>query len=123
MEYNITILYKNKKGENKMTDKTKGVLAYVFSLVGGLIFLFSKDSSKNVKMHSAQSIVIFLGYMILTILYRLIPVYIPLLSTLIYVVYILAIVFGIVKVCREEKPELPVIGEVAKKLFGKQIGE
>lgn len=106
-----------------MTDKSKGILAYIFSLVGGLIFLFSKDSSKNVKMHGAQSIVIFLGYIILTIIYRLIPVYIPFLSTIIYVVYILAIVFGIVKVCKEEDPELPVIGEIAKKLFGKQIGE
>ena len=106
-----------------MTDKSKGILAYIFSLLGGLIFLFSKDSSKNVKMHAAQSIVIFLGYLILTIAYRIIPVYIPFLSTIIYVVYILAIVFGIVKVCKEEDPELPVIGELAKKMFGKQIGE
>lgn len=107
----------------KMTDKSKGILAYVFSFIGGLIFLLSKDSSKNVKMHAAQSIVIFLGYLILTILYRFIPVYIPFLSTAIYVVYIVAIVFGIVKVCKEEDPELPVIGEVARKIFGKQIGE
>ena len=105
-----------------MTDKTKGVLAYIFSFIGGLIFLLSKDSSKNVKMHAAQSIVIFLGYLILTIVYNLLP-YIPMLSTIIYVVYIVAIIFGIVKVCREEDPELPVIGEIAKKIFGKQIGE
>lgn len=106
-----------------MTDKTKGILAYIFSLIGGLIFLFSKDSSQNVKMHAAQSITIFLGYLILTIIYRLIPVYIPFLSTIIYVVYIVAIIFGIVKVCKEEDPELPVIGDLAKKIFGKQIGE
>lgn len=105
-----------------MTDKTKGVLAYIFSFIGGLIFLLSKDSSKNVKMHAAQSIVIFLGYLILTIIYNLLP-YIPMLSTAIYVVYIVAIIFGIVKVCKEEDPELPVIGEVAKQIFGKQIGE
>ncbi len=104
-----------------MTDKTKGVLAYIFSLVGGLIFLFSKDSSKNVKTHAAQSLVIFLGYLILTVAYNFIPVYIPFLSTIIYVVYIVAIVFGIVKVCKEEDPELPVIGDLAKKIFGKQI--
>ena len=56
------------------------------------------------------------------IVYSLLP-YIPMLSTAIYVVYIIAIIFGIVKVCREKNPELPVIGEVAKKIFGKQIGE
>ena len=56
------------------------------------------------------------------IVYSLLP-YIPMLSTAIYVVYIIAIIFGIVKVCKEEDPELPVIGEVAKKIFGKQIGE
>lgn len=104
-----------------MTDKSKGVLAYIFSFIGGLIFLFSKDSSKNVKMHSAQSIVIFLGYLILTIIYTIIPFNIPFISTIIYVVYILAIVYGIVKVCKEEDPELPVIGEIAKKMFGNQI--
>ena len=105
-----------------MTDKAKGVLAYIFSLIGGLIFQFSKDSSKNVKMHAAQSLVIFLIYIILTIAYSLIPIYIPFLSTMIYVVYIVAIVFGIVKVCKEEDPELPVVGDLAKKIFGKQIG-
>lgn len=106
-----------------MTDKSKGVLAYVFSLVGGLIFLFSKESSKTVKMHSAQSIVIFLGYLILTVIYQVIPVQIPMFSTAIYILYVLAIVFGIAKVCSGEDPELPVIGEIAKKIFGKQIGE
>lgn len=106
-----------------MTDKVKGILAYVFSLVGGLIFLFSKDSSKNVKIHSAQSIVIFLGYIVLTIAYGIIPFNIPFMSSIIYIVYIASIVFGIVKVCKEEEPELPIIGDLAKKIFGKQIGE
>lgn len=106
-----------------MTDKSKGVLAYVFSLVGGLIFLLSKDSSKNVKIHSAQSIVIFLGYIILTAIYQVNPFRIPMVSTAIFVIYILAIVFGIGKVYSEEDPELPIIGEIAKKIFGKQIEE
>ncbi len=106
-----------------MTDKTKGVLAYIFSFIGGLIFLLSKDSSRNVKMHAAQSIVIFLGYLILTVAYSFIPVYIPFFSTILYGVYIVAIVFGIVKVCKEEDPELPIIGDLAKKMFGNQIGQ
>lgn len=106
-----------------MADKSKGVLAYVFSFVGGLIFLFSKESSKTVKIHSAQSIVIFLGYLILTAVYQFNPFQVPMLSTAIYVIYIVAIVFGIAKVCSGEEPELPVIGDIAKKIFAKQIGE
>ena len=36
---------------------------------------------------------------------------------------LLNIIFGIVKANKEEDPELPVIGGLAKSIFGKQIGE
>jgi len=33
------------------------------------------------------------------------------------------IVMGIVKACKEEDPELPVVGNLAKNIFGKKIDE
>jgi len=104
-----------------MTDKNKGVLIYIFSIIAGLVFLFSKDSSRNIKMHAAQAITIFIGYFLLTIIYAIIPIYIPFFSNLIYIVYMAAIIFGIVKVVQEQEPEIPVISDIAKKIFGKQI--
>lgn len=107
-----------------MSEKTKCILAYIFSWIGGLIVLFAvKDNERNTKFHAAQAIVIGLGYMIITFAYRILPIYIPFLSTALSVVYLLCIVFGIIKACNEEDPELPVIGGIAKSIFGKKIEE
>ena len=106
-----------------MTDKAKGVLSYVFSWVGGLIFLLMKDSSQNVKKHAAQSIVISVGYFAITIAYSMIPFSIPFFSTGLNVLYGILIIMGIVKVCQEGAPELPVVGKLAESIFGKKIHE
>lgn len=107
-----------------MTEKGKCVIAYIFGWIGGLIILFGmKDSEKNTKFHAAQAIVLSGGYFIILAIYRLLPLYIPFLSTALWVVYILGIIFGIIKANNEENPELPVIGSVAKSIFGKQIEE
>ena len=61
-----------------MSEKGKAILAYIFTWVGGLIVLFGiKDNEKNTKLHAAQAIVIGVAYMIILIIYRIIPIYIP----------------------------------------------
>lgn len=107
-----------------MTEKAKCILAYIFSWLGGIIVLYGvKDCERNTKFHAAQSIVIGFGYMIITAIYKFIPLYIPFLSTALSVLYILCIVFGIIRACNDEEPELPVIGSIAKSIFGKKIEE
>jgi len=104
-----------------MTDKTKGVLCYLLGWLGGLIFILMKDSSQTVKLHAAQSITASVGYVLLTILANFIPV--PFISTICWILYIVIAIFGIVKVCQEnQNPEIPVIGNIAKAIFGKAIG-
>lgn len=106
-----------------MSDKAKGVLCYIFTIITGLIFLLSKDSSKNVKMHAAQAIVVWGLYVIVTFVYGLIPIVIPFFSTIVYVLYMVLLIMGIVKACKEEDPELPVVGGLTKKIFAKKIEE
>ncbi len=107
-----------------MNEKGKAILAYIFTWVGGLIVLFGvKDNEKNTKIHAAQAIVIGLGYMILVVVYRIIPVYIPFFSTILYGLYAVCIIIGIVKVSKDDNPELPVVGDIAKSIFGKKIDE
>ena len=107
-----------------MNEKGKAFLAYIFTWVGGLIVLFGvKDNEKNTKIHAAQAIVIGLGYMILVVVYRIIPVYIPFFSTILYGLYAVCIIIGIVKVSKDDNPELPVVGDIAKSIFGKKIDE
>ena len=107
-----------------MNEKSKSILAYIFTWVGGLIVLFGmKDNTRNTKIHAAQAIVIGIGYMIIYAIYRFIPIYIPLFSTLIYGLYIVLVIIGIVKANKEEDPELPVVGKIAMSMFSKKIDE
>lgn len=103
-----------------MSEKGKCILAYLLSWLGGLIVLYGmKDNTKNTNFHAAQAIVIGVGYIILNVAVRFIPI--PFLGTAAWIVYIIAIVFGIIKACNEEDPELPIIGSLAKSMFGSKL--
>lgn len=105
-----------------MSEKAKAILAYIFGWLGGLIVLLtSKDGSRNTRFHAAQSIVISVGYFVIRIAYSFIPISIPFFSTALWAIYIIAIIMGIVKVNREENPELPLVGNAAQAIFGKII--
>lgn len=107
-----------------MNEKGKAILAYIFTWVGGLIVLFGmKDNDRNTKMHAAQAIVIGVGYMLIVVIYRIIPIYIPFFSKILYGLYAVCVIIGIVKASKDEDPELPVIGGIAKSIFGKKIDE
>lgn len=107
-----------------MSEKGKSIVAYVFGWIGGLIVLVGmKDSERNTKIHAAQSIVISVGYWLITVIYSFLPITIPFFSKALWVIYILAMIFGIVKANNEEDPELPVIGNIAKSIFSKAIDE
>lgn len=51
----------------------------------------------------------------------MLPVYIPFFTRIIYALYIILAIFGIIKACKEENPELPIIGKIAMSIFGKKI--
>lgn len=107
-----------------MSEKAKCVIAYIFGWIGGVIVLFAlKDNSKNTKLHAAQAIVLNVGYIIITFIYNVIPVSIPFFSAALSVIYLIGVIMGIVKSSNEENPELPVIGGIAKSIFGKKIEE
>lgn len=107
-----------------MSEKGKAILAYVFTWIGGLIVLYGmKDNQRNTKIHAAQAIIIGVGYMLIYAIYRIIPIYIPFFSTIIYGLYIVLVIIGIVKANKEENPELPVVGKLAMSIFGKKIDE
>lgn len=107
-----------------MSEKGKAILAYIFTWIGGLIVLFGmKDNERNTKIHAAQAIVIGIGYMILVTAYRFIPIYIPFFSKILYGLYAVCVIVGIVKANKEEDPELPVVGKIAMSLFSKKIDE
>lgn len=105
-----------------MSEKAKAIIAYIFGWIGGLVVLFAmKENERNTRFHAAQSIVISVGYFLITLVYKYIPITIPFFSSALWAIYIIAIIMGIAKANKDEDPELPVIGGVAKSIFGKQI--
>ena len=107
-----------------MSEKAKSIMAYLLGWIGGLIVLFAmKDNERNTKFHAAQAIVLSGGYFILSTVYGYLPFNIPFFTTALWAIYIIGIIMGIAKANKEEDPELPGIGGVAKSIFGKQIGE
>lgn len=107
-----------------MSEKGKCILAYLLGWLGGLIVLFAmKDNTRNTKIHAAQSITLSVGYFLIIMVYRFIPISIPFFSTALWIIYIIGIVMGIAKANKEEDPELPVVSGIAKSIFGKIIEE
>lgn len=107
-----------------MSEKGKCIFSYLLGWLGGLIVLFAmKDNAKETKFHAAQAITLSAGYTIITAIYNLVPFSIPFFGTALWIIYIVGIIMGISKANKEEEPELPVIGGIAKSLFAKKIEE
>lgn len=107
-----------------MSEKAKAIVAYLFGWLGGLIVLFAvKDNTRETKFHAAQAIVLSVGYFLILLVYRFIPITIPFFNTAVWVIYIVGMIMGIAKANKEEDPELPVIGGIAKSIFSKKIEE
>lgn len=116
-----------------MDEKAKGVLAYVFSIICGIIFLCLKDSSKKTKEHSAQAIVIFCLYIIANIVISILisPILLAIswsmlglisfLNFIIFAGYVALIIWGIIKVINDDDPALPVINGITMAIFKKAI--
>lgn len=107
-----------------MNKKTKSIIGYIIPICA-IIFLSQKETDKRTKFHNAQAIVITIAYIILAAVLGIIASVtgIGLISRLAYVAWIVFIILGIVKANSEENPELPLIGDITKSIFGKVIGE
>lgn len=106
-----------------MNEKTKGVIAYLFGWIGGLIVLLGfKDSSKETKTHAAQAIVLSIAYIVISFAISFVP-YLNKLSWILSPAYFVLAIIGCVKAYKEQEYNIPVISDLAKKWFDKQINE
>ena len=104
-----------------MNEKTKGVIAYLFGWIGGLIILLGyKDSEQRTKIHAAQSIVLSIAYCIISFAINFVP-YINKLSWVLSPIYFIIVIIGAVKAYHDEDFTIPIITEQATKIFDKQI--
>jgi len=117
-------------GQTQMAENVAGLLCYVVGWVTGLIFFFI-DKRPFVRFHAAQSIVVFGGLHILSIVLGMF-FGVSLFATgfagfsiawaLVGLVNIVAIVLWIVlmiKAYQGERFRVPVAADIAEKIFGK----
>lgn len=99
--------------------KVKGILAYIFTWLGGLIVYFTaKENEGSVKFHAAQAIVLGIISVASSVICMFIPFVGDLLSCVINVAVFVFVVWGIIKVATDDKnAELPVIGNLAHSIF------
>ena len=106
-----------------MEDKVRGLLAYLFGWLGGLIVLVAfKDNSQETKFNACQSIVISVASVILSLGLGFIPVVRYFGFVLSLGVFALQVI-GAIKAYNQEKYELPVISDLTRDIFKSQLGE
>lgn len=100
-----------------MDQKVRGLLAYLFGWLGGLIVMFAlKDNTEETKFHAGQAIVISVASFAITLVMGFIPVvksFAWIISTLAFVLQVI----GMIKAYKQEAYELPVISDLTRNIF------
>ena len=105
-----------------MSDKGKGILAWIFGIVA-IIFLFMKDSSRDVKYICAQSIVIW-GLELIGSVLSNIPFLGVVISLVVSIFCLVVWIMGLIRICQDKQGnelELPLVGKITNSLFGSVI--
>ena len=102
-----------KKDDN---SKIFSILTYPLFLVGLIWYLVDEDMQKNTlaKFHFKQSLVLVLAYILLQIAAGIL-FFIPFLTGLVWLAYVVFFIIGIVNAANGEMNELPVIGHFSEK--------
>lgn len=98
--------------------KVKGVLAYLFTWLGGLIVYFTaKEDEGTLKFHAAQAIVLGIVNVAAGIVCGFLPFGDVIAGVINLIVFVLCII-GIIKVAKEdEELELPIVGGLTHSIF------
>ena len=106
-----------------MEQKVRGLLAYLFGWIGGLVILFAlKDNNDQTKFNACQAIVISAAGNILTIIFRYIP-YVGFIGSIISILMGVLLIIGMIKAYKEEDYELPVISDLTRNIFKSQLSK
>lgn len=104
-----------------MEQKIRGLLAYLFGWLGGVVVLFAfKDNDSRTKFNACQSIVLSGSSTIVSILLGWIPVVRYVAYLYMFGMFVLAVI-GMIKAYQEEDYELPVVSDLTRNIFKSQL--
>ena len=89
----------------------KGALCYVLGFLSGAFFLLTEKENKFIRFHAMQSVVVFLGIVVFT----MIPIIGQILSILVAPLSLVLWLILMYKAYQGEKYKLPVVGDFAEK--------
>ena len=100
-----------------MEQKIRGLLAYLFGWVGGLIVLLAfQDNNEQTKFNACQSIVISACGMLISLAICFIP-YVGLIAYAVNIFVIVLAIIGMIRAYNEQDYELPVISDLTRNIF------
>ena len=106
------------KSSTGLEANIAGLLCYVLGWVSGLVFVLIEKESKFVRFHAYQSVYVFGALTVAGILLGWIPVIGVVISSLIWVLWLVLLIILMVKAYQGEKFKLRWAGDLAEKQAG-----
>ena len=107
-----------------LDPRLAGVLAYLFWIIGGILFLATEKQNSVVRFHAAQSVVLAIAEIAVWIVLTILSIILPVLGLLFFLVWIGIFVLWLLlmwKAYQLERWKLPVLGDYAEKLAAKSF--
>ncbi len=102
-------------------ENIEGALCYVLGWITGIVFLVVEKNNQYIRFHAMQSLVVFLGLFVLSVVVGWIPIIGWLIAILIFPVGLILWILLMIKAYQGEMYKLPVVGDFAEeKVFGPQ---
>ena len=108
-----------------MNQNVRGVLAYIFGIIGAAIVLAAyKDNDSRTKFNCYQSITLSLVSIISGIIFGILSnflAFFSFVSSIVSILIFVCCIIGAVKAYKEQDVELPVISDLTRNIFKKQL--
>lgn len=108
-----------------MNQNVRGVLAYIFGIIGSAIVLGAyKDNDSRTKFNCYQSITLSLISIVAGILFGILGSFVEFFSivgSIFSLLIFVCCIIGAVKAYKEQDVELPVISDLTRNIFKKQL--
>ena len=108
-----------------MNQNVRGVLAYIFGIIGAAIVLAAyKDNEPRTKFNCYQSLTISIISIVSGIVLSILANFLSFFSFVSWIISLLLFaccIIGAVKAYKEQDVELPVISDLTRKIFAKQL--
>ena len=103
------------KSSSGLDENIAGMLCYLFTIVGGIVFLAVEKRSRFVIFHAVQSVTVFGLIMVGHVLCTFLPLFGPLVASLLSLLGVVVWLLMVVSSLQGKWLKLPWIGDFAEK--------